>query len=123
MVIWEMSGYTKTGLHPIIHLVAVRESPAERHPWLCASLYKAFREAKKLAIADLEKIGTLALSLPWVGAELAATRALLGDDFWPYGVEANRPTLEAFVQFCHEQGASHRLVSVDELYPENVRKL
>jgi len=59
MVIWEMSGYTKTGLHPIMHLVAVRESLAERHPWLCASLYKAFREAKKLAIVDLEK------SAPW----------------------------------------------------------
>ncbi|MGY9005693.1 MAG: hypothetical protein ACKVJQ_06315 [Alphaproteobacteria bacterium] len=48
---------------------------------------------------------------------------MFGDDFWPYGIEANRTTLEAFLQFCNEQGVTHRKVDVEEMYPENVRKL
>ncbi len=112
----EQAYYAKTGLHPIMHLVAVRESLAERHPWLCASLYKAFREAKRLAIADLEKIGSLALSLPWVGAELEATRALLGDDFWPYGVSENAKDIETLIRYSHEQGLTERRLSVEELF-------
>ena len=114
--IWEMSDYTKTGPHPIMHLVAVCENPAERHPWLCATLYKAFREAKDLAIADLEKIGALALSLPWVGAELEATRALLGDDIWPYGVAENTSEIEALIRYSHSQGLTARPLAMDELF-------
>jgi 4,5-dihydroxyphthalate decarboxylase len=112
----EQAYYTKTGLHPIMHLVAVRESLAERYPWLCATLYKAFREAKDLAIADLEKIGALALSLPWVGAELEATRALLGDDIWPYGVAANIAEIEALTRYSHEQGLTGQRLAIDELF-------
>ncbi len=112
----EQAYYAKTGLHPIMHLVVVRESLAERHPWLCASLYKAFREAKQLAIAELEKIGTLALSLPWAGAELEATRALLGDDFWPYGVAENAKDIDALIRYSHKQGLTERRLSVEELF-------
>jgi len=112
----EQAYYAKTGLHPIMHLVVVRQSLAERHPWLCASLYKAFREAKQLAIADLERIGSLALSLPWVGAELDATRALLGDDFWPYGVAENAKEIETLIRYSHEQGLTERRLTVEELF-------
>ncbi len=112
----EQAYFSKTGLHPIMHLVAVRESLAERYPWLCATLYKAFREAKDLAIADLEKIGALAVSLPWVGAELEATRALLGDDIWPYGVAENTSEIEALIRYSHSQGLTARRLSMDELF-------
>ncbi|MBT5812209.1 MAG: ABC transporter substrate-binding protein [Rhodospirillaceae bacterium] len=112
----EQAYYAKTGLHPIMHLVVVRESLAERYPWLCANLYKAFREAKRLAIADLEKLGTLALSLPWVGAELEATRALLGDDFWPYGVTENARDIETLIRYSFEQGLTERRLEVEELF-------
>jgi 4,5-dihydroxyphthalate decarboxylase len=94
----------------------VRESLAEQYPWLCANLYKAFREAKRLAIADLEKLGTLALSLPWVGAELEATRALLGDDFWPYGVTENARDIETLIRYSFEQGLTERRLEVEELF-------
>ncbi|MCZ6637112.1 MAG: 4,5-dihydroxyphthalate decarboxylase, partial [Alphaproteobacteria bacterium] len=61
--------------------------------------------------------------IPWCFDYAEKSRDMFGDDFWPYGVEANRATLEAFVQFCDEQGVTHRRVSVDELYPDNVRDL
>jgi 4,5-dihydroxyphthalate decarboxylase len=48
---------------------------------------------------------------------------MFGDDFWPYGVEANRRTIEAFLRFCDEQGVSHRPVALNELYPANVAGL
>ncbi|MBT5811564.1 MAG: ABC transporter substrate-binding protein, partial [Rhodospirillaceae bacterium] len=75
-----------------------------------------FREAKRLAIADLEKLGTLALSLPWVGAELESTRALLGDDFWPYGVAENAKDIETLIRYSHEQGLTERRLDVAELF-------
>jgi 4,5-dihydroxyphthalate decarboxylase len=112
----EQDYFRKTGLYPIMHLVVVRRSLAEKHPWLCGSLYKAFRQAKALALAELEKIGTLAITLPWVGAELAATRAVLGDDIWPYGVSENSTAIEALIRYQHEQGLTDRRQSVEELF-------
>jgi 4,5-dihydroxyphthalate decarboxylase len=112
----EQAYYAKTGLHPIMHLVAVRESLAEQYPWLCASLYKAFRDAKKLAIADLENLGSLSIMLPWIGSELKATRALLGDDFWPYGVAENKKDIDALIRYSFEQGLTERRLGVEELF-------
>jgi 4,5-dihydroxyphthalate decarboxylase len=54
--------------------------------------------------------------LPWMVAELEDTRRILGDDYWPYGVEPNRPALEALVRYSHAQGLAERLLSVDELF-------
>jgi 4,5-dihydroxyphthalate decarboxylase len=115
----EQAYYRKTGLYPIMHLVMVRQSLADRHPWLCASLYKAFRRAKDLAIADLEKIGAPAITLPWIAAELAATRAVFGDDIWPYGVRENKAVIDALIRYQHEQGLTDRCQSVEELFAES----
>ena len=54
--------------------------------------------------------------MPFVEERIAETRALMGDDYWPYGVEANRKTLDAFLRHHHAQGISPRRVSVEELF-------
>jgi 4,5-dihydroxyphthalate decarboxylase len=110
--------YRKTGLHPIMHLVGVRQSLVEANPWLPASLYKAFRQAKDIALAELDAIGALAISLPWVGAEVAATKAVLGDDIWPYGVEDNRRDIDALIRYSHAQGLTARPLAVEEVFAE-----
>ncbi len=48
---------------------------------------------------------------------------MFGRDFWPYGLKANRTTLEAFLDFAYEQGVTSRRVSFEELYPEAVHSL
>ena len=112
----EQAYYRKTKLHPIMHLLGVRSTLLERYPWLASNLYKAFRQAKALAINDLERLITLAVTLPWVGAELEATRDILGHDVWPYGVNENRREIETLLRYSEEQGIIAQAVDVDGLF-------
>ncbi|MGE0240849.1 MAG: ABC transporter substrate-binding protein, partial [Parvibaculaceae bacterium] len=86
------------------------------HPWLAARLYGAFREAKEISDRDLTDMRAPKIGLPWIAAHARATRDLMGDDFWPYGIEANRPTLELMTRYAHEQGLATRKLAVDELF-------
>ncbi len=119
----EKDYYRETGVFPIMHMLGVRQDVHARHPWLAASLLKAFDAAKNIAIAEFEEVAALKLTLPWIGAESMATRKLMGNDFWPYGVAANRKTLELMCRYVHEQGISARPLSVDELFPAAAREI
>jgi 4,5-dihydroxyphthalate decarboxylase len=45
----------------------------------------------------------------------------MGEDFWPYGFEKNRATLETFLRYSFEQGLSKRLLKPEELFaPESL---
>ena len=108
--------FEATGIFPIMHVVAVRRSLIERYPSLAPALYRAFCAAKDLAIRDLEIEQAPKTMLPWAPGHLAETRRLLGRDFWPYGVEDNRVTLEAQVRWAFEQGLIPRPVALDEFF-------
>ena len=108
--------YRRTGIFPIMHLVGVRRTLAEKHPWLPAAVLKAFEQSKALAIAHLADTSATKVTLPFIEEQLAATRELMGEDYWPYGVEPNRKTLETFLRHHHGQGLSSRLVKVEELF-------
>ncbi|MGE4249370.1 MAG: ABC transporter substrate-binding protein [Parvibaculaceae bacterium] len=101
---------------PIMHALGVRNDIQTQHPWLAARLYGAFREAKEISDRDLTDMRAPKIGLPWIAAHARATRDLMGDDFWPYGIEANRPTLELMTRYAHEQGLATRKLAVDELF-------
>jgi 4,5-dihydroxyphthalate decarboxylase len=108
--------FKRTGIFPIMHLLGVRKSLAEEHPWLPAALLKAFERAKAVSLAKLSDTSATKVTLPFVEESLKQARDLMGHDFWSYGVASNRKTLEAFLQHHHTQGLSSRLVSVEELF-------
>lgn len=110
----------RTGIFPIMHVVAMRRDVHERHPWLAMNLYKAFDDAKRRSVERLSDITASFAPLPWTPSHLDAARSLLGADPWPYGVEPNRTTLDAFLRYAFEQGVCHRLLSVEELFPPEV---
>jgi 4,5-dihydroxyphthalate decarboxylase len=112
----ERDYFRRTGLFPIMHALGIRRDVHEKHPWLASSLVKAFTEAKDLATHDLEEVVALKTTLPWVGSQARSTRELMGEDFWPYGVDANRKVLEAMTRYSYDQGLSVRRVGVDELF-------
>jgi 4,5-dihydroxyphthalate decarboxylase len=112
----ETAYYKKTGLFPIMHLVGIRKTLAEQYPWLPASVYKAFCEAKALAMVDLCDVNALMVTLPWLEAETKETMALMGQDFWRYGAQENIRDIEALLQYSHEQGLTHRKVGFNELF-------
>jgi 4,5-dihydroxyphthalate decarboxylase len=106
--------YRETGLFPIMHVVAIRRSLLEQHPWLAANVFRGFVEAKRLAIRDLEQTNFLRVTLPWI--ELDAVRALMGEDFWPYGLSANLPELMAAIRWSEDEGLSPRHLEPSELF-------
>ncbi len=108
--------YRRTGVFPIMHLLGIRRELADRHPWLPNTLLKAFGKSKSVALEHLLDTSATKVTLPFVEEQLAAARALLGDDFWSYGVANNLPTLEAFLEYHHRQGLSSRRFAVEELF-------
>lgn len=117
----EREYFERTGIFPIMHVVALRRDVYERSRWLAQSFSKAFSAAKELAYSELEQVNALKVSLPWLTSELARTRELMGPDYWSYGLEPNRRVLETFVRYAHEQGLAQRLLPVEELFaPETL---
>jgi 4,5-dihydroxyphthalate decarboxylase len=112
----EADYFRRTGIFPIMHTVVIRRDLLDRQPWVARSLYDAFSAAKDHAMAQIGNSVALHATLPWLIAEVEETRALLGDDFWPYGVEPNRETLEALARYSHEQGLAARRVPIEELF-------
>ena len=112
----EIAYYKKTGLFPIMHLIGIRKTLAAQYPWLATSLYKAFCDAKAIAMTNLRDVNALLVSLPFLEAETRETAAAMGEDFWKYGVHENMPEIEALTQYAHEQGLVDRKVAVEELF-------
>jgi 4,5-dihydroxyphthalate decarboxylase len=108
--------YRRTRIFPIMHMVGVRRTIAERHPWLPAAVLKAFAQAKAVALAKLSDTSATKVTLPFVEEQLKAARALMGEDFWSYGVGSNRHVIEAFLRHHHGQGLSPRPLAVEELF-------
>lgn len=108
--------YQQTGIFPIMHVVGIRRSLVEAHPWLPSAAFKAFNAAKDKALEALDDISAAKITLPFVEEQLLAARQLMGQDFWSYGVEANRHALESFTDHHFKQGLSKRKLSVDELF-------
>jgi len=117
----EQAYYRKTRIFPIMHTVAIKRSVYERHPWVAMSLYKAFAKAQKETYDDLYVTAALKAMLPWLTKHVEDARALMGDDFWPYGFEANRETLATFLRYHHEQGLSKQRLEPEALFaPETL---
>jgi 4,5-dihydroxyphthalate decarboxylase len=112
----EQAYYKKTKLFPIMHLIGIRRSLCEKYPWLATSVYKAFGAAKALAMIDLRDVNALMVTLPWLEAETNETAAIMGEDFWRYGIDDNRPEIDALTQYAFEQGLIERKPAIDELF-------
>lgn len=117
----EKDYYRETGIFPIMHVVAIRRDVYERHRWVAQSLYKALLLAKSQAMASLYDSSALRFMLPWLTQELEQSRALMGEDFWSYGLDGNREVLSTFLRYHHEQGLSRRRFEPEELFaPESL---
>ncbi len=94
----------------------------ERDRWIAMNLYQAFEEAKRRSVARVREFGLSHLPMPWVPDHLRQWQALAGDDFWPYGIEPNRPTLEAFFQYAHEQGVAGKRLRMEDVFAPETRE-
>ena len=88
----------------------------EKYPWVAVNLMEAFEIAKNNALKRAMKASHSHYPVPWGADGAVHAQSLFGDDFWPYGLEPNRPTIEAFLRFGYEQGVCHRKVKPEELF-------
>ena len=117
----ERQYFRATGIFPIMHTVAIRRDVYEANRWVAQSLYKAFVQAQRRTYEDLQETAALKAMQPWAGAHFEDACREMGDDYWPYGLERNRKTLQTFLRYHFEQGLSKRLLTPDELFaPESL---
>ncbi|MBT5178077.1 MAG: ABC transporter substrate-binding protein, partial [Rhodospirillaceae bacterium] len=112
----EKDYYARTGIHPIMHLVAIRREDYEANPWIAKPLYDAFCKSKDIALKKMGFSGAQKIMLPFLYGDLVEVDQLFGGDPWPYGVEANRKTLEALVAHLVEQRLIAESLDVDDLF-------
>jgi len=112
----EKDYYRRTKIFPIMHLVVIRNDIYEQHPFVATSLYNAFGAAKDWAREKMRFPGTLRYMLPWLPDDIEEIDELFGGDCWPYGVEPNRPTLEALVSYMVEQGLIAEPIPIEKLF-------
>jgi 4,5-dihydroxyphthalate decarboxylase len=113
----EQEYFRRTRLFPIMHLLAIRADVAEtidrRH---VLELLSAFAEAKQISQRELQEQQALRVMLPWTAAEFADTTAIMGTDFWSYGLDRNRHVIQSQIRYAREQGLIGRLIEVDDLF-------
>lgn len=112
----ELDYFRRTGIFPIMHLVALKRSVYEKHPFVATSLYNAFNQSKNRQLEKMKFEGATRYMLPWLGTELDEIEEVFKGDPWPYGIEANRPTLEALVTYLHEQNLITRKLPLEEIF-------
>jgi 4,5-dihydroxyphthalate decarboxylase len=118
----EQDYYRRTRIHPIMHTVVIRRDICERDPWVPLSLYKAFCRAKEQCYQLLLEAGSPKASFAWLQPMIEEEQRIIGRDWYPYGIEQNRPTIEALLQYTHEQGLGERRIKLEELFAPSTQR-
>jgi 4,5-dihydroxyphthalate decarboxylase len=116
----EEAYYARTGVWPIMHVIAMKRSIADRHPWVARNLYNAFLESKRRSIERILDPAVSRYPVPWLTAYARRMREMFGGDLFPYGIEENRATLEQMALYTMQQGIAHRLMAPEELFPAGI---
>jgi 4,5-dihydroxyphthalate decarboxylase len=120
----EKDYYRRTKIYPIMHTVVIKREIYDRDPWVALSLYKAFCRAKEYSYRLLLETGSPKASFAWLQPMIEEEQEIIGKDWYPYGIEANRPTIEALLQYTQEHGLTDRRPKVEELFaPATLRDI
>jgi 4,5-dihydroxyphthalate decarboxylase len=116
----EEAYYARTTVWPIMHIIAMRRSIVDEHPWVARNLYNAFLESKKRSLERLLDPAVSRYPLPWLPTYGRKMRDMFGGDPFPFGIEENRPTLETFLRYTYEQGIAHRHAKPEEIFQKGI---
>ena len=112
----------ETGIFPIMHAVVIRKELVDKYPWIPMNLFTAFEQAKQRSVDRALFGGWTAFPIPWAYEHARRAKEMFGGDLWPYGIERNRRTLEAFLLFLHEQGLTQRRFNPEEIFARQVQQ-
>jgi len=120
----ELDYFRRTGVYPIMHTIAIKRDAYELNPWIAGNLMAAFEAAKEKMVERLADICVSRIPLPWLPDTFEKIREEFfpNGNYWPYGIEDNRQTLETFLAYCDEQGVTHKKMTPEELFvPETLK--
>ncbi len=115
----EREYYKRTGIFPIMHTVVIRKDLLTQNPGLAKTIYQSFCDAKEAAVKDYQHgliFNNMGTMFPWFSHLINEDRAVLGDDWWPYGIEANRKAIGAILRYHFEQGVTKRLFKIEDIF-------
>jgi hypothetical protein len=115
----ERAYYQRTGIYPIMHTVVVRKELAAQQPDLIRAVYKGFCDAESLVKQRYDKsmiFNNMNLMIPWLTNLLTEDRAVLGNDWWPAGLAANRKAVDTFLRYHYKQGLSKRQLTCEDIF-------
>ncbi len=115
----EREYYKRTGIFPIMHTVVIRKELLAEHRELARSAYKGFVDAKQAAVEKINHgliFNSMGTMIPWLNELVDTDREVLGQDWWPYGIGANRKALDAILRYHFEQGITNRLFTCEEIF-------
>ena len=119
----EQQYFTDTRVYPIMHIIAMRKDMLRENPWIARNLYHAFEESRGRCIERFKNRNLSLYPLPGITAYAENLERIAGGDFFPYGIEANRKTLDLFLQYAYEQGLAHRRVKPEDIFPADIEML
>jgi len=120
----EMEYYRRTRIFPIMHTVVIRRDVYDRDPWVALNLYQALCRAKEACYRSVMDTGSPKASFAWLQPMIEEEKRIIGEDWYPYGIEKNRPTLEALLQYTHEHGLTDRRLKIEEIFaPSTMRDI
>jgi len=108
--------FRRTGIFPMMHTIVLKRQVCDQHPWIAQNLFDAFLEAKRLAMEQIYETNALTVVLPFLIHELDRTRALMGNDYWPFGIEANKTAITTFTRHLKDQDIIKRQPEISELF-------
>jgi 4,5-dihydroxyphthalate decarboxylase len=109
----ETDWFRRTGIYPIHGLVVVKDEHIKRYPWLPRSLMDAFVAAKQPYLDAIK-------SSPGDSPEdkrYGRFLSLMSDPL-PYGMAANRPSIEALVTYALQQKLIPSRPQLDQVFVE-----
>jgi 4,5-dihydroxyphthalate decarboxylase len=113
--------YKRTGIFPIMHVVAIRREVYEKNRWIARELFTAFEEAKAVSQRWYQETSALPTLHPWLFDDIAKTKAVMGNDYWRYGLHEDDKTLSKFLRYDYEQGLTDKLWTEAEIFaPEAI---
>ena len=108
--------FRRTGIFPMMHTIVIKREVYEQNPWIAQSLFDAFDEAKRRAMTKIYETNALSVVAPFIVHEIERTRALMGMDYWPFGIDANKKCITTFFRHLKEQGIIDREPTVTDLF-------
>jgi 4,5-dihydroxyphthalate decarboxylase len=108
--------FRRTGIFPMMHTIVIKRETYDRDPWIAQSLFDAFSEAKRRAMENIYETNALSVVAPFIVHDIERTRALMGMDYWPFGIEANKKSIATFFRHLKDQGIIAREPAVTDLF-------